>query len=191
MVALNFAFVQLWLGPELFAGQRVTLALACFVAFNVTISSLGEVIFAVGGVGKIEVLRATEGVVRILLQYLLLIRFGLVGIPLGGCLSLAVVSCWYLPRLWSRQVGGSASHAYLQLAVHILRAGVLLLFGMAAHVGFSRFVSHWTWPRLAASGIAVAVAAILIGVAMNSSIRRELELLGERARARSGRSGGG
>jgi O-antigen/teichoic acid export membrane protein len=174
VVALNFAFVPLWVGPDFFGGQSVTMWLACFVVMNVILSSLAEIVFAAGGVGQVEVMRAIEGVVRVATQLVMLQWLGVIGIPIGGCLGMLVVSAWYLPQVAAVRLDQKPAVFYLQIVSSGLRAAVLLALGSALGWGLEQNIPHWNWPMFFGSGVIVGLTLSAAGLAMNRGMRNEL-----------------
>lgn len=177
VVALNFAFVDLWLGPGIFGGQSLTVALAVFVVTSVIFGSLAEIVFAVGGVGNVELMRAAEGIVRVILQVVMLRWIGVLGIPIAACLSVVLVSGWYLPRLASRYVGASPWAIVGLLGGHCLRAALLLACGVGGWAVMTQVSWTWTWWRLVLSGAACLGVFGGIGLAIYPSMRDEVRRL--------------
>ncbi len=185
VVALNFAFVKIWIGGEFFGGQRLTLIFACFVVTNVIFTCLAETVFALGGVGQIEIMRVIEGILRIALQLLLLKYMGLIGIPIGGCIGVLLVSGVYLPGLAARKLGGSARAQYIATAFNFLRAAILLACGGAAWYILDRIVTNWNLLKFLAAGAVAGTLFSSIGLALSPSTRDELRRLFKRLKARS------
>ena len=184
VVAMNFVFVKLWVGPQFFGGERLTLLFSALAVTNVIFLCLSDITFAVGGVGPIETLRVAEGIVRIVLQLILLKQFGLVGIPMGGCLGMLLVSGLYLPGIAAKKLGADRRQLYVAVATQFLRSMVLMLCGLAAWYFLSRNISVWTWPRFFACGAVVGIVFGSIGLAMSPPMRDELRRLKARLRAR-------
>lgn len=187
VVALNFAFVPLWVGPKFFGGQSLTVMLACFVVTNVILSSLAEIVFAAGGVGRIEAMRAVEGLVRVIAQYVMLKWIGIVGIPIGGCVGMLVVSAWYLPRVAAERLEQKQSVVYWQIAVSGFRAAVLLACGGFLGWLLRRNVPDWNWLIFIVTSIFIFVFLCAIGLAMNPDVRSEVCRLYNRLRRPIGR----
>ena len=184
VVALNFAFVPLWVGPEIFGGQSLNVVLALFIVTNVILSGLAEIVFAAGGVGQIEVMRAVEGVVRLTLQYIFLSCVGIIGIPIGGCIGMLMVSAWYLPRVAAERLDQKSSVVYAQILATGLRAAVLLACGGLLGWFLKGSVLHWNVLRFIWSCLVVGLSLGTIGLVINPGMRNELGRLNARLRGR-------
>jgi O-antigen/teichoic acid export membrane protein len=177
VVALNFAFVPLWVGPRFFGGQALTVVLACFVVTNVILSSLAEIVFAAGGIGRIEVMRTVEGLVRVCAQFVMLKWVGVIGIPIGGCIGMLLVSAWFLPLVAADLLRRKRSLIYLQLVQVGLRAAALLAVGGALGWLLRRGISTWNSPLFIGISAIVFFVLCLTGFAMSPGLRAEVSLL--------------
>jgi O-antigen/teichoic acid export membrane protein len=182
VVAMNFAFVKLWVGDINFGGERLTLLFAMLTICNVLFNALAETTFAVGGVGPIEVMRMVEGIVRIILQLVLLKYLGVIGIPLGGCIGMFLVSGTVLPGLSARKLGIDRRTQYRIVAANFLRAGVLMLCGAVVWYVLSGAGIQWTWVKFFGWGALVGILFSAIGLAMSPSTRYECQLFLKRLR---------
>lgn len=182
VVALNFVFVKLWVGSANFGGQKLTLMFALLTISNVLFLALAETTFAVGGVGPIEVMRAVEAVVRIILQLTLLKYLGIIGIPLGGCIGMMLVSGIYLPGISAQKLGMNRRAQYRLVALNFLRAGVLMACGLAVWYGLNRAAIQWTWVLFFSWSALLALVFGAIGLAMSPAMRDEFNAVLRRLR---------
>ncbi|MEI6235087.1 MAG: oligosaccharide flippase family protein [Planctomycetota bacterium] len=177
VIAMNSAFVSLWVGVNFFAGQRLTILFAALTVTNVIFSCIAETAYAIGGVGQVEVMRVVEGAVRIALQLILLKTIGILGLPLGGCLGMLLVSGFWLPRLAAKNFGTDTRTQYIIVAKNFVRSGILMACGLAVWYGFTRHVTAWTWWKFAGCSVGVGIAFGALALAMSPSTREELRRL--------------
>ncbi len=177
VVAMNFAFVQLWVGKEYFFGERMTILFAMLAVCNILFSALAETTFAVGGVGPIEIMRVVEGVVRIVLQVVLFKLYGIIGIPLAGCIGMVLVSGYALPGISAQKLGINRRTQYWIVAENFLRCFVLMICGVITFLVLSQTIRVWTWLRFAGCSVVVGIVFTAIGLAISPGPRRELQIL--------------
>jgi O-antigen/teichoic acid export membrane protein len=103
IAAYNRFFIHLWVGPDRFAGQGVTMV-AALNAFLLGIISLWGWVFS--GTGKVRVMvpvLAVGAVVNVTVSVLSTLAFGPVGPLLGTLVTYLSVSLWWLPLLLRRE----------------------------------------------------------------------------------------
>jgi O-antigen/teichoic acid export membrane protein len=182
VIALNSMFVALWVGPQFFGGQRLTVAFGVSLVMYVVLSCWSELVFAVGGIGQIEVMKAVEGVVKVAMQIVMVRVWGLIGLPIGACAGMLLVSGWYLPRLAAKLFKQRPTTQFRLWGEHLLRALAMILLGVAGHMIVSRLFTYWTWTRFGAVGLALGLTYALIGLALHPSVRKEAWFLLNRRR---------
>jgi O-antigen/teichoic acid export membrane protein len=172
VIALNKGFVTVWVGPHLFGGQWLTVAMGLAVASTVTIGTLGEMIFALGGIGKIEIVRMIENVVQFTLKITLLNYFGLIGLPLGMLAGTALVGAWYIPRIAARLMQQDLGLQYRRLAMTFLRIALMAAIGYVVSRLLPRIIDGWTWPRFIACAVVVGTIFGGIGLLIDPYVRK-------------------
>lgn len=147
IVALNPIFMRLWVGPGLYGGHRLTVAVAMATTFAVFGAVLTRLIYAVGGIRQSSGASLVEALVKLPLQLALMRWLGLVGLPLAASISVFAVSGWYLPSVAARLFDTTRA-AQLRLWVgNLLRVGLLVLLGIALRSALITSGLAWTWPR--------------------------------------------
>lgn len=98
LVGLNRSFVAVWVGPELFGGQRVSALLALALTWQSVEAVLAQTLFATGRIRETSLVTLAEALAKALLLALLLAAgMGLVAVPVAGlaaALGVASVPLW-------------------------------------------------------------------------------------------------
>lgn len=184
VIALNHAFVSLWVGSEFFEGQTLTLVAGVAVMLNILLSISSQSIFAMGGIRKTAFIGLVEAAVKLPLQFVLAPIIGLVAMPLCALGASLAVSAWWLPRAAAKLAGTT----FAEEAGHIAKVAVRVLFicaaGWAIGLQLEALEVSWTWPLfLVAVGVVGAIlAALLFGI--DATLRSTVAALVRRVRAR-------
>jgi O-antigen/teichoic acid export membrane protein len=98
VIAFNQAFMQLWVGPDVFSGQLVNVVAALAAISWLWSTAPYEAVFALGGFSAIAKVVWFDVVLRFMLMALLLMWIGVVGTPVASfvCQLLAVL----VPLTW-------------------------------------------------------------------------------------------
>lgn len=98
VIAFNQAFMQLWVGPDVFSGQLVNVVAALAAISWLWSTAPYEAVFALGGFSAIAKVVWFDVVLRFLLMALLLMWIGVLGTPVASfvCQLLAVL----VPLTW-------------------------------------------------------------------------------------------
>jgi O-antigen/teichoic acid export membrane protein len=174
IVALNGPFVSLWVGPELFGGQRLTMLLVLSATVSVLTSSLAEITFALGAIAQATLARVIEGIVKLTLQIWLASRWGLEGIVAGGILAQAATTAWYYPVLLARRGHVPASLELRALVRRLGQTGVLLASGWAFHLVWTQLIPAWSWISFTLAAFVTSLPLLAIGLLAFPEIRREV-----------------
>lgn len=169
VVALDQAFVTLWVGPAKYGGHRLAAALAVSAALTTFTASMNQLVFAAGGVRASALVGLGEAAVKLTLQVVLVRRIGLLGMPVASAIASLVVSGWTLPRIAADLVGASPRDALRFWAGQLARLLVGVTAGAAVAWILARAAIRWTWPGF--FGAAAAVGAAFGTVALASDPR--------------------
>jgi O-antigen/teichoic acid export membrane protein len=182
-VVLNKAFVSLWVGQNFFGGQVLTVAIGLAIGSTVSIGCAGEMAFALGGVGRIEIIRMLENFAKLSLQLLCIWLFGLVGLPLGVMLGSMAVGLFWIPRVTAELMHQPLARQYARLVLTLARIGVMVSIGCGVHLIVEQHVGEWTWPKFVLVGSLVGTAFSGLYLASDASMR---ELIRGFMRVRTG-----
>jgi O-antigen/teichoic acid export membrane protein len=155
-MALNRSFVTLWVGPEQFAGQLLTV----LVGLNVLVVGWASLVLyvngAAGNIARAGLAVFVEAVARMGLAVALLAAAGLAGLPAAGVVTAAVSAYVALGWLYGRLERPRGAVPLRDVAV------ALLLLAAGAAAGTMRWGDSWA--ELVAWGAgfgAVALGAVL------------------------------
>jgi len=137
-LALNERFVTLWVGRSLFGGKTLTLLFAGLLLWQAVGRALSRVLFSLGHIRDTGVVGAAEAFVRALTLFALLsCGVGVAAVPWAGIAAAAATGGWFLPRVFSRELGMDISQSWGLIREFLLSVFVLAALGLA-------------WPRLTA-----------------------------------------
>ena len=105
ILALNEAFVHLWVGNHLFGGVALTAGICIYYFLEMGRSALYNLLFALGEIRIPSLLGLVEAGLKIAFVIAGVHWLGLVGAPLGSIVALMVVNSVYLSRLFVRKFG--------------------------------------------------------------------------------------
>jgi O-antigen/teichoic acid export membrane protein len=161
-MALNEAFIGLWLGAEFFGGVGLTVSLGMSILAVGYASLLSYLLGAAGELARNGYYIFGEAVVRVVLMIGLFATTGLVGLPIGATMSsLLLAAAAYLSIRAKLDPGGAHSRpVMLWFAIGLLVAGA---------AGFAQLGVELDWLGL------TLVAALIVAVAsacMIAALRR-------------------
>lgn len=174
VVALDAVFVRVWVGPSRFGGPTLAALLALSVSFTVSSLALNRVAYSLGAIRQAAWVSLVEAAVKVPLQYLLLRRFGLAGMPVAACLGALAVSSWYLPTVVARQLDEAPRVHILRQAGNVARVVAAVLLGRALHGVIARLPVAWNIPRFAVAAVAVGALFGALGLATDEPLRERV-----------------
>ncbi len=169
VVALNLAFVSVWVGPSNFGGRALTFAIVLASGLAVLNSSVISLLIAAGEVRSTSRVTLLEALFRLPLQIVLVWRWGLIGVPLATIASSSFVAGSALARTLREMfadTGQAPEREWLRSAATYVAMAVA---GLLASQLFAQ-QRAWSWPRF-------GLAALACGVAMTglfALLRREV-----------------
>lgn len=165
MLIMNEWFIDLWVGPKLFAGTLV-LALALLVMVQQTVTRTGVLFLNAKGVARpISLMSIIEAVLNISVSVYMGMQIGLPGVLLGTVIASLCTSGWYVPYLMQRHLQLSLKdwvRPFLKPVAVLSITGGLLFYGVAM-IRTTGFPTGWITFFLtgAAVGLVLAVVAWL------------------------------
>lgn len=148
MLALDERFINLWVGPDFFAGQQI-LVLALIIMVQQTITRTGVFFLNAKGIARpISFAALVEAGLNLMLSIGLGYAMGMKGILLGTILAALLTSVWYIPFLLRKHLGISLTDSLVRpivgpsLGVSAVGAGLYLLVQVLNDVPF---FNHWFW----------------------------------------------
>jgi O-antigen/teichoic acid export membrane protein len=169
LLLFNRAFVGLWVGPGLYAGTAMTIALAIFLVFNTLHRVVMVFLLAEGKVGFLGKLNLAEGIVNLCLSVVLGRSFGLAGVMIATVVVHVPTVSWTACRVFRMlelQFGEILTDAVVPAVLPVVVAGL-------GAFGVSRFGSTSRWVALALPVCVFLLIAFVAGmtITLNSSER--------------------
>lgn len=160
IMIVNETFVQLWVGPELYGGLLLTLAVCGMILRDTVVRSLGVFIFADGHMRGLGWLSLVEAALTIGLTWLFTRLFGIGGSALGPLVSTSCVVSPYVVQRVGRILNISPAKLLWE------GTGRALLRSLPPATALAAFAwalpRSWGWGWLFATGL----AALLMNFAM-------------------------
>lgn len=97
VIFFNYDFVRLWVGPELFAGQAITMFFALLLFIMVFYHSSSIVLSSGMQLRPIAWSRGIEAILNLILSILGAKKFGIMGVAGATIVSNLLTSFWYIP----------------------------------------------------------------------------------------------
>jgi O-antigen/teichoic acid export membrane protein len=158
-------FYRLWVGASYLTGSpypSVALLLQVLLIATVTgyISNIGsQMLSGAGRIRELAILLACGSVINVIVSFLAVRRYGLVGVPMGTVAASVLIDLIAIPIMADRLLGLSVvdfvRHACVRPAVvaalQAIAMGIVRLAGPAA-----------TWLQLVAQGATAGAASVLI-----------------------------
>lgn len=172
VVALNEAFVTLWVGHDLYGGQMLTIFQAFSGGVWILTTTMYQAIIATGHVRAISLLTLVEAGVRLPLQLLLVHYMGIAGLALGASLTLVLITFSYLMWFSARQYDVGAERPSRDWLRALLHVGLLTAVGAALHTSRTfREAAARSWFAFAIAATAVGAALTLLVLALDPAAR--------------------
>ena len=171
VVALDQAFVALWVGPEKYGGHRLAAALAVSTALSTFTGSMNQLVFAAGGIRASALVGLGEAAVKLTLQVALVRRFGLIGMPVASAIASVCVSGLTLPGIAASLVGAPPKEAARFWFGQVARLAVGVAAGALVAALISRAAIRWTWPGFFAASALVGLGFVALGLAGDRDAR--------------------
>lgn len=174
--------IELWVGPENFAGLPVLLTFCVLIPVNTVVQSSLVVLMGMARHSRLSWLLMVEGLVNVALSVVLLRFIGVLGVALGTLISRLAISFWFTPWYTCRVLGQSFRDYWTGA-----RAALLPLLPCA---GLAMLVAqvHLS-PVLVVFGGSLAIGAAYLLFFYRFSLRRdERELIWNRVASLLGRS---
>ena len=171
LVVCGRSIIEVWVGARYVSSYSILVLLIVPKSLYLAQSTSTRILLGMGRHRTLASVLLLEGVVNVVLSFLLAPRFGLIGVAWGTAVPLACTSLLFLPRHLCRQlevpVSGFLRRAYLlPLALCLPLAGVLWFLA-------SRFPAHsyrtLLW-QLAGGGLVYA-ASVALSLAATESGR--------------------
>jgi len=172
-------FYHLWVGDNYLTGTPfhsvalVFRVLLVSIALNYSTTIASYMLIASGRVKSVALALVTSSVVNFTLGFMLIPRFGLVGVALGAVAGSVVINLITLPLLVQRALDLRVGRWLVNACARPLAAGVLQLLLIEA----IRTVGHPdTWPQLAVRGVLAAsgCALIVFAIGITAAERRRV-----------------
>jgi len=175
LAAYNRRFVALWVGPDHYGGDALSIATAAqgivfgfFLIFAWTIDTQGH--------SRARVVVSTIGsAVNLGLSFLLGRQFGILGVCLATSVAYAVTDAWFCPWLFVRRFGLAPSDVLRPLSRSLVLAGPLVVaIWFVAHRAHG---DHDSWSRLGLECACVGALMTVYFLFVMSTGRLRKELL--------------
>ncbi len=174
VAALDAVFVRVWLGPAVFGGPDLIALLAVSTSLSVFAVTLNRVVSSLGAIRQAAWVSLAEAVVKVPLQFFLLRRLGLIGLPIATCVGAMSVSGWYLPSLVARLVDEPPWRHVLRNLGNAARVVVAVLIGRALHTLIDRLPVAWTVGRFVVAAVVVGAFFSALGLATDRHLFERL-----------------
>jgi O-antigen/teichoic acid export membrane protein len=144
---LNHAFVQLWVGEELFAGPAVNLTLVLGLLLAVFTVSLSNMCYALGNIKGNSLALLVQSLFSIPLMYFGGKYFGMFGVALAPVLSMLSVSIWYFPQIFRKllKISEEEVKGLFREFVYVTLVGTIISFCFV-------FLDPMTWTEFIFTG---------------------------------------
>ncbi len=169
LVLFNRALVGLWVGPSLYAGMTMTIALATFLVFNTTHRTVMVFLLAEGKVGFLGRLHFAEGIVNLCLSIVLGKAWGLAGVMIATVVVHIPTVSWTVYkviRMLELRFSEIMARAIVPAVVPAIMAGL-----SALGVGQFGFPSRWVALALPVGAFLVVAIATGLSITLNASER--------------------
>ena len=159
-VAMNDDFVRLWVGPQLFAGHVVGLAISVGFFLLVGTSILGNFCFVLGNIKAKSLAEFVQSLLYIFLIVFGTRYFGLIGCVFAPLIAMAAVTVWYFPRSFIRLLKLLPEQGFIILREVLIIIAVII----PLTVIFCTFTPlHWfTFTIIAASFVILYFSGLFI-----------------------------
>jgi O-antigen/teichoic acid export membrane protein len=122
IIAYNQTFISLWVGPQRYAGDLLTILAAANALMLGIFSLWGWCITGTGGVQILTSALIGQAIVNVACSIGFTLAFGLVGPVLGTTVSFLAVSAWFMPRALADRFGTSPTQLLTAAGIPALLA---------------------------------------------------------------------
>lgn len=171
--ALNGPFVSLWVGPDRFGGEILSLLLGVAMLVGTRVNLLVSALSALGDLGRPALISFGDVLLRLLAMTLLLPAFGIRGIPAAKILSLSLVSLALLTRLLVKALGGGNS----ALSAAFAGARTIAAGGLVTGAWMMVARGPGSWAGLGAQGLLLAAILAMTVLLASSFARKQVRSL--------------
>jgi O-antigen/teichoic acid export membrane protein len=165
---LNDDFVALWVGPALFAGHTINVAIVLSLVVAATNTSLGNLCFSMGNVKGNSMATLAQGVIAVPLMLLGVWYWGMLGVAFAPLVAMLAVSAWYYPFAFSRLLKLEKVDL-LAMAREVAAVTIAVVISMRAIF----WVPATTWPIFALAIIAFSIIYLAVLVSLSRVFRAE------------------
>jgi O-antigen/teichoic acid export membrane protein len=187
VLAFNAVFVGLWVGPEFYGGNMLTLGVSAAMAVGLMTNLLALLTYALGAVRACSLVVLCEAVVRVPLQVVLTREIGLGGLPLAAIITGLTISMILLPLLASKLIGAQPRQVLRQAWCRLAYMALIGVCGIPLRWLIEMANIAWTWPRMAAGLLAVAIVLAVTIFATDAASREAVSSVQRYLAARGGR----
>ena len=170
LLAFNESFVNLWVGEDFFAGEKINLIICISVIFIMINNCLSQLCFALGDVKGTSIILAIHAVIFIPIVILGTNYFGILGTVLSPILSFLFISIWYFPRkfatilkLSTQDIKNIINQLFLCILIIIFLSYTFSFFDYGTWFKFFVFVSFYV--------IAYALLLFLLSKSFSREVR--------------------
>jgi len=96
-IIFNKFFIPLWTGKNLYLGNTINLLLCTFLFIESITYSLSNFTFSFGNIKGNSTISIIKSVLYIVLLFISVIKFGLIGLVICGIIALLATEFWYYP----------------------------------------------------------------------------------------------
>ncbi len=165
VAAFGEKLINLWVGPENFAGTAVLFCFGLMFPLHTIVGSSAQVLIGMAQHKKLAWVLFSEGILNVGLSLLLLHRFGVLGVALGTVIARLMTSFWFAPWYVCRILR--------QDFREYLRDVGLTLIPFVPSLGFAVIVRQWSAsPFLIIFGGSLATCATYLAFFSRLSLSR-------------------
>lgn len=141
--AMNPVFVNLWVGPRHYGGDRLSLIFSSWILLEVFSRGFSYFLYAAGKNRLMMAAQAAEAALNLVFSIVLVRWFGLVGLAMGTAIAAVLTTSWFIPRTVFQMVGMTRKDLKFLVAEGWLLRAVLFSSAIVAGRFFS---AAGAWP---------------------------------------------
>lgn len=168
VVLFNSSFVTLWVGAELFAGEKVSLLIGLLIFLKVWVTSTGMISFSLGNIKSNSLVDLMTAVVMLPLMIIGTAQFGLLGLVFAQISAYLLTSAWMHPLNLFRRIRPDRSEilGLIRELIAVLVACVVCFTAIA-------IVNHENWLQLLFAGVSCCAFYVFAITIMSGQFRYE------------------
>jgi O-antigen/teichoic acid export membrane protein len=174
---LNQSFVTLWVGEEMFAGNRVNIVIALSLLIGAPLRNMAVLSSAMGDIKGIAIMGFVRGIATCLFLFLGVsyLNLGVLGVVLAPLLSMFTVALVYVPISFSKRLDFTVSdwRAFLKELI------LVVVSGFIPYVCLPKLVSD-SWLEFTFQCVLVMIAFLSLLFLMSRTFRAEAILLAQK-----------